>query len=208
MKHPSPQHSIEEIEHRIHFIRGQRVILDAELAGIYGVPTRRLNEQVRRNRSRFPEDFMFQLTAKELAGMRSQFATASKRNARYLPYAFTEYGAIMAANVLNSDQATRMSVFVVRVFVKMRETLGGTRELAQKLAELEQKLTGRLDIHERAIVDVLQKVMELLNPPTPPPEPPRRQIGFQVKEKSALYFVRARKSVRCRNHVAFGGKAG
>jgi hypothetical protein len=116
-------------------IRGRRVMLDADLASIYGVQTRRLNEQVRRNAERFPGDFMFQLTWQEAAdlksqiatsntvGMRSQFATAYKRNIRYMPYAFTEHGAIMAANVLNSSEAIRMSVFVVRAFVKMREAL-------------------------------------------------------------------------------------
>ena len=97
-----------------------------------------------------------------------------------MPYAFTENGAIMAANVLNSPEAVRMSVFVVRAFVKMRELLGGTKELARQLADLERKLTARLDGHEIAIVEVLRRVMEILDPPPPPPEPPRRRIGFHV----------------------------
>jgi hypothetical protein len=102
-------------------------------------------------------------------------------NIKYFPYAFTENGAIMAANVLNSPEAVRMSVFVVRAFVKMRELLGSTKELARQLADLEKKLTARLDGHEVAIVDVLRRIMEILDPPPPPPEPPMRQIGFRVE---------------------------
>ena len=144
---------------------------------------------------------MFQLTAKESVVLRSQIATGSPQAAEYQrntsnrsqiatgsqrhrdprlrPYAFTEYGALMAANVLNSPQAVQMSVFVIRAFVKMRETLLGTRELAKKLTLLEKKLTGRLDSHEVAIVHVLQELMKILNPPPPPPDPPPRKIGFQ-----------------------------
>jgi hypothetical protein len=99
---------------------------------------------------------------------------------RYPPYAFTENGAIMAANVLNSPEAVRMSVFVVRAFVQMRDLLGSTKELAKQLAALEKKLTDRLDGHEAAIIQVLRRVMDILDPPPPPPEPPRRRIGFQV----------------------------
>ncbi len=125
---------------------------------------------------------MFQLTreeAKALQALRSQNVTSNQRGGpRYLPYAFTEYGALMAANVLNSPRAVQMSIFVVRAFAKMRETLLGTRELAKKLAALEKKLTSRLDVHETAIVEVLQELMQILNPPPPPPEPARRRIGF------------------------------
>ena len=104
--------------------------------------------------------------------------TSNRRGGpRYLPYAFTEYGALMAANILNSARAVQMSIFVVRAFAKMREALRGTPELARKLAELEKKLTARLDVHEAAIVQVLREVMQVLNPP-PEPEPPRRRIGF------------------------------
>lgn len=113
--------------------------------------------------------------------MRSQFATASKRNVRHPPYAFTEHGAIMAANVLNSPQAVRMSVFVVRAFVQMRALLGGTAELARQLAALDRRLTGRLDGHEVAIVEVLRRIMTLIDPPPSPPEPPRRRIAFLAK---------------------------
>jgi hypothetical protein len=194
-----------QIDSMIRSIRGVRVMLDSDLAAIYGVSTKRLNEQVKRNLDRFPADFMFQLTAKEAVALRSQIATSSGLNQsqiatgsksrsilksqiatssshggrRSRPYAFTEYGALMAANVLNSDRAVQMSVFVIRAFVKMRETLLGTRELAKKLAALEKKLTGRLDVHEAAIVKVLQDLMQILNPPPLPPDPPQRKIGFQ-----------------------------
>ena len=167
----------------IRTIRGQRVILDSNLAQIYGVPTKRLNEQVSRNAKRFPPDFLFQLTAEEIGNLnRSQFATGSQkhRDPRLRPYAFIENGAIMAANVLNSPEAVRMSVFVVRAFVQMRDLLGSTKELAQQLAALEKKLTDRLDGHEAAIIQVLRRVMDILDPPPPPPEPPRRRIGFRV----------------------------
>src|ERR1039457_5314906 len=168
----------------IRTIREQKVILDVDLARIYGVPTRRLNEQVRRNAKRFPSDFMFKLTAAEsesLLRSRSQIAILKRgTNIKYLPHAFTEQGAIMAANVLNSPEAVRMSVFVVRAFVQMRDLLGGTKELAKQLAALEKKLTDRLDGHEAAIIQVLRRVMDILDPRPPPPGPPRREIGFHI----------------------------
>jgi hypothetical protein len=174
-----PETDLALIEQRIYTIRGVRVLLDSDLAALYGVPTKRLNEQYRRNRERFPKDFAFQLTAKEADSLRSQIATSSSHGGRrYRPYAFTEYGALMAANILNSPRAVQMSIFVVRAFAKMREALRGTPELARKLAALEKKLTARLDVHEAAIVQALREVMEILNPPAPPPEPPRRRIGF------------------------------
>lgn len=186
---------IDEIGSLIRTIRGQKVILDVDLARIYGVQTRVLNQAVKRNLKRFPNDFLFNLTSQELENMRSQFVIASdrpkamrsqivtayKRNVRFLPYAFTENGAIMAANVLNSPQAVRMSVFVVRAFVQMRELLGGTKELAKQLAVLEKKLTERLDGHEIAIIEILRRVMDILDPPPPPPDPPRPPIGFRVE---------------------------
>ena len=187
--------AVTNITSLIRTIRGRKVILDSDLARIYGVQTGRLNEQVKRNARRFPPDFLFQLTAGEVESLRSQSATLKPssnlsqiaigsqkhRDPRLLPYAFTENGAIMAANVLNSPEAVRMSVFVVRAFVKMRELLGGTKELARQLADLETKLTARLDVHESVIVDVLRRVMEILDPPPLPPEPPRRRIGFHVE---------------------------
>lgn len=182
-------------------VRGQKVILDSDLARVYGVPTRVLNQAVKRNATRFPQDFVFRLLPGELDAMRSQSviasskaaaADSSKRNIRHLPYAFTEHGAIMAANVLNSDRAAQMSVFVVRAFVKMRSAFTDTRELARKLADLESELKSRLDIHESAIVDVLQRIMRILDPPPPPAELPTPEIGFHVKEDAAPYRIRRR----------------
>ena len=160
----------KRIESLITNVRGHRVILDADLARVYGVPTGRLNEQVKRNLDRFPDDFMFRLTEKEYANLISQIAISSLRHGgrRHMPLVFTEHGAIMAANVLNSPLAVQMSVFVVRAFVKMRSVLSNQKELAQKLAKLEQKLTDRLDVHEVAIVKVLRRIMDIVNPP---PEP-------------------------------------
>ena len=183
--------SVEQIDGMIRTIRGVRIMLDRDLAEIYGVPTFRFNEAIKRNRDRFPPDFMFQLTREEFDSLRSQIAMSKPENSsqiamsktgrggrRTLPYAFTEHGALQAANVLRSKRAVQMSLFVIRAFVKMRETLLGTRELAKKLAALEKKLGSRLDVHEAAIVQVLQELMQILNPPPPPPEPPRRRIGF------------------------------
>jgi hypothetical protein len=172
----------DDIGSLIRTIRGQRVILDFDLARIYGVPTKALNRAVKRNLERFPDDFIFQLTLEELVNLKYQIGTSSSHGGkRKLPYAFTENGAIMAANVLNSPEAVRMSVFVVRAFVQMRDLLGGTKELARQLADLEKKLTARLDVHESVIVDVLRRVMEILDPPPLPPEPPKRRIGFHVR---------------------------
>jgi phage regulator Rha-like protein len=173
---------VNKITSRIRTIREKKVILDFDLAEIYGVHTKILNKAVKRNLARFPSDFIFQLTDEELENLRFQIGTSSLHGGRrYQPYAFTENGAIMAANVLNSPEAVRMSVFVVRAFVQMRELLGSTKELAKQLAALEKKLTARLDGHEVAIADVLRRIMEILDPPPPPPEPPRRQIGFRVE---------------------------
>jgi phage regulator Rha-like protein len=182
-------------------IRGQKVILDSGLASIYGVPTKAFNQAIKRNANRFPPDFMFRLTLEEAESAfrsRSQFVTLNRgQNIKYLPYAFTEHGAIMAANVLRSPRAIQMSVFVVRAFVKMRSALKDTRDWAQKLAALEQELKARLDIHEVAIVDILQRIMRILDPPPgppPPPEPPRPQIGFHIKEGAVPYRIRKQPS--------------
>lgn len=168
-------------------IRGQRVILDADLAALFGVPTKRLNEQVRRNRDRFPADFLFQLSKGEfdnlrcqsgISSLKSQFATSSAGwgGRRYRPYAFTEYGAIMAANVLNSSRAVRASIYVVRAFVKLRELLSTHKELAHKLNELER----RLDTHDHKIMVLLDAIRELMEPP---PEPKRAPIGFHSEAR-------------------------
>jgi len=168
------------VEALIRTVRGEKVILDSDLAAIYGVETKALNQAVKRNKRRFPEDFVFQLSAGELQDLRSQFVTSNESwgGRRYLAYVFTEHGAIMAANVLNSARAVEMSVYVVRAFVKMRSVLAEHKELALELAAVERQLTERLDIHEAAIVEVLQRIMLLLDPPPPLPDPPRRRIGF------------------------------
>src|SRR5687768_3450827 len=169
----------EHIKGLIREIRGQKVIVDSDLAVLYGVTTKRLNEQFKRNRKRFPGDFAFQLTLKETDSLRSQIATSNQRGGRRsLPYVFTEHGALQAANILNSARAVQMSVFVIRAFVKMRETLLATRDLSKKLAILEKQLTRRLDSHEAAIVHVLQDLMLILNPPLLPTPPPKPRIGF------------------------------
>jgi phage regulator Rha-like protein len=173
-------------------------MLDSDLAAIYGVSTKRLLEQVRRNLDRFPHDFAFRITREEREVLRSQIATLKTgrgQHRKYLPYVFTEHGAIMAANVLNSTRAVQMSVFVVRAFLKMRALLGDKRELAKKLDALEKELKDRLNVHEAAIVTILQRVMDIIDPPALPPAPPKRQIGFHVREKATRgYRVRRRKN--------------
>lgn len=187
------KYNAHAIEPLIITIRGQRVILDRALAALYGVPTFRFNEAVKRNRKRFPEDFMFQLTAEEVASLTSQIAMSKpgRGGRRTRPYAFTEHGAVMAANILHSEQAVQMSVFVVRAFVKMRSMLATQKDLAGKLTSLEKALTKRLDLHERVISDIIQQIMSLLNPPTESePEPARNEIGFRVRERLASYKVK------------------
>jgi len=188
----APQRTIES---SIIEIRGSKVILDTDLAEIYGVQTFRFNEAVKRNRDRFPEDFMFQLTKEEVTSLISQNAMSKhgRGGRRTLPYAFTEHGAVMAANILKSPHAVQISVFVVRAFVKMREMLIEQRDLAKKLADLEERLTERLDIHETAIVEVLRQVMTLLTPSQNPPIKPKKKIGFEVKEPKGRYGKRIRK---------------
>jgi len=168
---------IERIENRIFLIRGQKVMLDADLAELYGVTTKRLNEQVKRNRARFPEDFMFQLTASETELLRSQIATSKKGRGgrRYAPFAFTEHGAIMLAGVLNTRRAIEVSVFVVRAFNRLREMLATHKEVAYKLAELERKLVT----HDEAIRSLMDAIRQLMTPPIKK----RRPIGFRMEEK-------------------------
>jgi hypothetical protein len=184
-------------------VRGKRVILDVDLARIYRVPTRRLNEQVRRNADRFPPDFAFVLTEQEVADLKSQIATSSYKanrsqfvtssthgGRRKLPMAFTEHGAIMAANILRSKRAIEMSVFVVRAFIRMRQMLIEQRGLARKLAELEEELTARLDLHETAINEIFGQIRRLLSSPSEP-QPPKRRIGLDpVRDhKSCTMFT-------------------
>ncbi len=162
------------VESRILILRHQKVILDADLAELYGVSVKRLNQQVKRNRDRFPDDFMFRLTAKEDAALRSQIATSKKGRGgrRYVPYAFTEHGAIMAATILNSGRAVKMSLFVVRAFVRLREMLSTNHQVANKIAELE----SRLETHDEAIHGLIKAIKELMLPQ----RRPRRRIGFQL----------------------------
>jgi hypothetical protein len=167
----------EEITRAILVLRRHRVLLDSELAALYGVTTKRFNEQVRRNTKRFPADFMFQLTADEISCLRSQFATLKLgrgAHRKYLPYAFTEHGAIMAATIVNSPRAVEMSVYVVRAFVQLREMLASNKELARRLAQLETRLEKKLVAHDEAIAAILSAIRQLMHPPVPK----RRPIGF------------------------------
>ncbi len=171
----------ESIETKILTIRGHRVMLDADLAELYGVETKRFNEQVRRNVERFPEDFMFQLSEEEFDGLRSQFATSNnspgRGGRRHRPYAFTEHGAIMAASVLHSPRAVEISVHVVRAFVHLRELISTHKELSRKLDELEHKVSS----HDQAIAGLISAIRQLMTPPDPKK---KRPMGFAPwKEK-------------------------
>ena len=166
--------TIEPIENKILFMRKQRVILDYHLAELYGVSTKALNQAVRRNIDRFPSDFMFQLNFKEAADSRSQVSIPEKgMNIKYRPYAFTEHGAVMAANILRSKRAIQASIYVVRAFIKLKQVIVSYRELAQKLDELEHNVAT----HDKAICslfDAIRKLMAI-------PEKPGRKIGFALK---------------------------
>jgi hypothetical protein len=163
--------SLEQLAAQILVLRGQRAILDLHLAEIYGVATRRLNEQVRRNSGRFPAEFAFVLTNQEIANLKSQIATSSWGGKRKRPMVFSEHGAIMAATVLSSRRAISMSVFVVRVFVKMRDALAAHREIGRRLDELE----GKVGTQDRAIMKIFDALRELTAPVKPVP---RKRIGF------------------------------
>ena len=190
----------ESAEPRIVTVRGQRVILDTDLAEMYGVATKVLNQAVKRNAARFPEDFAFQLTAKEFADFQSQVAISISQDAtgrevapnwsqivtlktgrgqhrKFLPWAFTEHGALMAANILRSERAVQMSVFVVRAFVRQREQLSVNADVLRRLGEIDQKLLR----HDDSIVGVLNIIKSLIapRPSLPPPPPPKKRIGFQ-----------------------------
>ncbi len=184
------------IENLILTVRGQRVMLDSDLARIYGVTTRRLNEQLRRNRDRFPVDFAFQLTPQEFACLMSQIATSKpgRGGRRKLPWVFTEHGAIMLASVLNSPVAVQASVRVVRAFVFMREQLTkagqiSAAEVVKKLAELE----GRVGQHDEAIRLIFTALRQLLEPPLAADDEPKGPIGFQVRERGPRYVIRPRR---------------
>ena len=168
-------------------------MLDSDLAAIYCVTTKRLNEQLRRNRSRFPGDFAFQLTAEEFTNLKSQIATSSFHGGRrYRPWVFTEHGALMLASVLNSEIAVQASVRVVRAFVRLREMVAANAQLAVKLEELER----RFDSHDDAIANLFATLKQLLEPPE---APKRREIGFHVREEAARYRVRKAPGIKNRN---------
>ncbi len=164
---------VEVIERRIYLIRGQKVMLDTDLAELYQAQTFRLNEQVKRNRNRFPQDFMFQLTKEEAKSLTSQFARSKEGRGgrRTLPYAFTEQGVAMLSTVLNSDRAIQVNIVIMRAFVKLREILTTHRELAEKIAELENKYRQ----HDDKIQAVFDAIRELIEPPQ---VSPKRRIGF------------------------------
>src|SRR3990170_5775844 len=160
---PKPPFRAEDISRRIHIIRGHRVMLDADLAKLYGVSTKRLNEAIRRNAARFPEDFMFQMKEEEADNLRSQFATSSGWGGRrYLPYVFTEQGVAMLSSVLRSKRAIRVNIEIMRAFVRLRAMAGSYKDLARKLDALEKKY----DAQFKVVFDAIRKLME-------PPEPPK-----------------------------------
>ena len=175
----SPRAVKADVASRIIVVRGQRVLLDSDLALLYGVTTKRFNEQVRRNAGRFPADFMFRLNAAEVNVLRSQFATSKveterRGGRRYLPYAFTEHGAIMAATVLNTHRAVQMTVYVVRVFLKLRQLLASNEDLARKLEGLERSIAGLDQSTRERFEEVYDAIRALMCPPDPPSKP----IGF------------------------------
>ena len=169
---------VEQVQSKILFMRGQKVILDADLAALYGVPTKRLNEQIRRNQERFPPDFMFQLTKAERDEVVANCDHLRKlKFSPVLPSAFTEHGTIMAASVLNSERAVQASIYVVRAFVKLRQMLAPYRELMAKLDQLEK----RLQTHDKQIMTIIQAI-KLLMPP--PEDKPKEPFGFHKKKTS------------------------
>ena len=172
------------VESVIHTVRGQKVILDTDLARIYDVEIRRLNEQVKRNADRFPDDFMFQLTPdewEEVRQLRSQNATLKRgQHRKYPPFAFTEHGALIAANILKSRTAVSMSIYVIRAFVRMREELRSRRDLEERLDQIEKILL----VHDSQLKELFEKIRPLL---LPPPDPPKKPIGFEVKESRVKY---------------------
>jgi hypothetical protein len=164
----------KDVESLIITVRGQRVIVDVDLANLYNVAPKRLNEQVKRNRDRFPEDFMFQLEDQEVKILRSHFATAKWTMRRTNPYAFTEHGVVMAANIISSKVAIDVSILLVRSFIKMRNLLSEHAELKRRLQEVERRLAQGFSQHE----EELREIRFLISQLQTPNEPPRRKIGF------------------------------
>ena len=166
----------KQIEQRIFMIRGQKVILDRDLAELYEVETKQVKRAVRRNMERFPDDFMFELTKKEFESLRYHFGTSSWGGTRYMPLAFTEEGVAMLSSVLRSKRAVQVNIEIMRAFVRLRQMLDAHKDLRRKLAALEKKYDDQFKI-------VFEAIAELMTPP----EEPRRKIGFEVKEKRAGY---------------------
>jgi hypothetical protein len=176
---------IERVVQSIRWFRGQKVLLDSDLAALYGVTTGNLNKAVSRNRDRFPSDFMFQLSAEEAEDLIFQIGRSKGRGGRrHRPYAFTEQGIAMLSSVLNSDRAIRVNIAIMRAFVKLRQMLETNRQLARKFSELER----RVGKHDQEIAAILEAIRQLMTPP----EKPRREIGFHVREKAPRYRVRKR----------------
>jgi hypothetical protein len=176
---------VERIESKILILRGQKVMLDRDLADLYGVPTKALKQSVKRNESRFPDDFAFVLDRQEVAFLRSQFVTSkvkARGGVRYRPMAFTEQGVAMLSSVLNSERAVQVNITIIRTFVRLRQLLASHEDLARKLAELEKKY----DEQFRVVFDALRELMM-------PPAPPKKEIGFHVREKRATYRIRSPK---------------
>src|SRR5881275_2255512 len=173
----------ENVAQLVLFIRGEKVLLDADLAKLYGVTTKALNQAVKRNASRFPADFMFRLTTEEVPRLRSQTVTLKRgQNVKYRPYAFTEQGVAMLSSVLRSERAVKVNIAIMRAFVKLRETLETNREFARKFSELEKRV-GKHDEEIAAIIDAIRQLMA-------PPEKPKREIGFHVREQATRYRTR------------------
>jgi ORF6N domain len=171
----------ERIERLILLIRGHKVMLDADLAELYGVETRVLIQAVKRNSNRFPADFMFQVSGEEAKHLRSQFVISKGRRGgrRYLPYVFTEQGVAMLSSVLNSDRAVEINIQIMRAFVRLREMILSNKDLARKLHALERKLESH-DAHIRSLFEAIRQLMT-------PPEPKKRKIGFLARERAARY---------------------
>ena len=172
----------QRIECAILLLRGHKVLLDTELATLYGVETRVLVQAVKRNLARFPQDFMFQLGTEEIDALRSQSVISNapgRGGRRYAPYAFTEQGVAMLSSVLSSPRAIAVNIEIMRAFVRLRELIAGNKELARRLEELETRIARKLSTHDQAIAGILEAIRQLMAaPPAPPPEPKRRRIGF------------------------------
>ncbi|MCX6151191.1 MAG: ORF6N domain-containing protein [Ignavibacteriales bacterium] len=169
----------EVIERKIFLLRNQKVMIDSDLASLYGIPTKTLLQSVKRNIDRFPLDFMFQLSKEEFSNLRSHFVTSSYGGRRYLPYVFTEQGVSMLSSVLRSPRAVHVNIHIMRAFVKLREIISTHKELAKKLEEMEKKYDAQFKI----VFDAIRELMI-------PPEPTRKEIGFRIKEKRIKYLSR------------------